>query len=181
MAKFIWKPGYQYETFNYIEEYQKPVETLKKEDFFNKLKNKCPSEEQTHRTKEIIILFNFENREQSTKLYCKGDLILLSDVFESFFEVSINEIGNNPLYCVSLPGYTWQVGLKYTDIRLQTVQDKDMILLIKNNIRGCISSVMSNRYVKSDDKKKMLYIDSKNRYGHSMSQPLPYIEIKIDN
>ena len=32
---------------------------------------------------------------------------------------------------------------------------------------------MSDRYIKSDDKKKKLYIDANNLYGHSMSQPLP--------
>ena len=34
----------------------------------------------------------------------------------------------NPLYCAPLPGYTWQCRLKYSDIKLQTLQDKDMIL-----------------------------------------------------
>ena len=77
--------------------------------------------------------------------------------------------------------YTWQCGLKYTDINLQTLQDKEMILLIENNIRGGISSVMGDRYIKSDDNKKILYIDANNLYGHSMSQYLPYDEIKFDN
>ena len=78
------------------------------------------------------------------------------------------------------PGYTWQCGLKYAGINLQTVQDKDMILLLENSIRGGISSVMGDRYVKSDDNKKILYIDANIIYGHSMSQPLPYDEIKFD-
>ena len=49
---------------------------------------------------------------------------------------------------MSLPGYTWQCGLKYTDIKLDTLEDKDMILLIENNIRGGVSSVMGDRNVK---------------------------------
>ena len=64
---------------------------------------------------------------------------------------------------------------------LQTLQDKDMILLLENNIRGGISSVMGDRYIKSDDNKKILYVDANNLYGHSMSEPLPYDEIKFDN
>ena len=56
-----------------------------------------------------------------------------------------------------------------------------MILLLENNIRGGISSVMGDRYVKSDGNKKILYVDANNLYGHSMSQPLPYDEIKFDN
>ena len=62
-------------------------------------------------------------------------------------KVSIEEYGINPLYCASLPGYTYQCALKYTDIKLQTIQNKDMILLIKNNLRGGLSSVMGDRYV----------------------------------
>ena len=55
-----------------------------------------------------------------------------------------------------------------------------MILLIENNLQGGISSIMGNRNVKSDDNKKILYSDAINLYGHSMSQSLPYDEIKFD-
>ena len=55
-----------------------------------------------------------------------------------------------------------------------------MILLLENNIRGCISSVIGDRYVKSNESKKILYADADNLYGHSMSEPLPYDENKFD-
>ena len=38
---------------------------------------------------------------------------------------------------------------------------------------------MGDRYVKSNENKKIFYIDSNNLYGHSMSQPLPYDEIEM--
>ena len=94
-------------------------------------------------------------------------------------KISTKEYKINPLYCVSLPGYTYQCALKYTDIKLQTLQDKDLILLIENNIRGGISSVMGDRYVISDQYKKILYMDATILYGHSMSQMLPYDEIEM--
>ena len=43
-----------YEIFNSIDDYQKPVDNLKKEDFFSKLENKCPDDEEIQRTKGII-------------------------------------------------------------------------------------------------------------------------------
>ena len=101
-------------------------------------------------------------------------------MFEKFIKVSVNEYGINPLYCVSLPGYTWQCGLKYTRINLQTLQDKHMILMIENNLRGSISSVVGGRYVKSADTKNILYQDCTDLYGYSMSQSLPYDEIKFE-
>ena len=69
--------------------------------------------------------------------------------------------------------------MNYTDIKLQTLQDKDSILLLENNIRGGISSVMGDRYIKSDEDNSILYIDATNLYGHSMSQMLPYDEIQM--
>ena len=37
---------------------------------------------------------------------------------------------------------------------------------------------MVDRYVKSDENKKILYIHANKLYGQSMSQPLPYDEIE---
>ena len=145
------------------------------------MKNGYPNDEEIQRTMDIIEKFNIKNGEKLTEIYLKSDVLLLACVFENFIKVSINEFKINPLYCVSLPGYTWQCGLKYTGINLQTLQDKDMILLLENNIRGGISSVMGDRYIKSDENKKILYIDANNLYGHSMSKPLPDDEIKFDN
>ena len=102
-------------------------------------------------------------------------------MFEKKIKVSAGDFGINPLYCVGLPGYTWQCGLKYTGINLQTRQDKDLILFLDNNIRGGISSVMGDKYVQSDENKNIWYVDAKNLYGHSMSQPLPFDELKFDN
>ena len=75
-------------------------------------------------------------------------------VFEKFIKVSINDFKFNPPYCVSLLGYTWLRCLKYTGINLQTLQYKDLILTSENKTRGSISSVMADRHVKSDEKKR---------------------------
>ena len=104
---------------------------------------------------------------------------MLTCVFANFIKVSVNEFGINLLYCVSLPGYTWRCGLKFTGIKLQTLQDKDIFLTVENNIRGGISRILGDRSVKSDENKKIIYMDSTNLYGHSMSQPLPYDEIEM--
>ena len=109
---------------------------LKKD--FSKLKNKCPDDDEIERTREINKLFDIKNGEELTKLYLKSDVSFLADAFEKFAKVSTEEDGINPLYCISIPGYTYQCALKYTDIKLQTLQDKDLILLIENNIRGGI-------------------------------------------
>ena len=79
---------------------------MKKEDFFSKLKNKYPKDEEIERIKGIISLFKIKDGEELTKLYCKSDVILLADVFEKFVKEPTKKYGINPLYCVSLSGYT---------------------------------------------------------------------------
>ena len=148
------KLAYPYKLFSSIDDYKKPVDNLKKEDFFTKLKNDYPDADEIERTREIFKTFNIKDGGELTRLFCKCDVILLADVFEKFVKVSTGEYRNNPLFCVSLPGYTYQCALKYTDIKLQTLQHKDLILLIENNIRGGIASVIGDRYVKSDENKK---------------------------
>ena len=70
--------------------------------------------------------------------------------------------------------------MNFTDIKLKTLQEKDMILLLENNIRGGISRVMGDRYEQSDGNKKILYVDANNLYGRAMSEYLSYDEIKFD-
>ena len=84
----------------------------------------------------------------------KSDVILLRDVFENFIKTSIEDYGINPLYCVSLPGYTWQCGMKCTDIKLQTLQDIGLILIKQFIVRGGKSSIIGDRYVQSDENKE---------------------------
>ena len=48
------KLTYPYEYFISVDDYQKPVDNLKKEYFFSKLKNKCPDDEETLRTKSFL-------------------------------------------------------------------------------------------------------------------------------
>ena len=135
------KLAYPNEYFNSVEDYQKPVDILKSEDFFSKIKNGYPDDEEIEKTLDIFNNFKNKNREELTQLNLKSDVLLLPCVFEIFIKVSLNEYDINSLYCISLPGYTWQCGLKYTGINLQLLQDKDMILLLEKNIRGGIGSI----------------------------------------
>ena len=52
--KFLTKKlVHPYEFFDSINDYQKPVTDLRKEDFFSKLKKKCPKDEEIARTMKI--------------------------------------------------------------------------------------------------------------------------------
>ena len=175
------KLPYPYKYFNCFDEnYEKQGKDWKKEDFLSKLKNKYQCDEKTlERTKEVIWFLNSENGENLTIFFCKSDVILLADVFEKFIKASIKKCDNYSLLCVSLHGHIWQCGLKNTDIKLQTFQDTELILTLENNIRGGIGPVFGDRYVVSDDNKKIFYVDANILYGWTMSQLLPCDEIEM--
>ena len=107
------------------------------------------------------------------------DVLQLADVFENFVESSTRKYNVNPWYSYSLSGYTWKAGSKLTNIKLDYIKDKEFLLLLENNIRGEIPSVMGDRYVEcasgiqSDENTKLSYIDANYLYGWAMSQPLP--------
>ena len=75
------KLAYPYEYFSNIDDYKKPVDILRKEDFFSKLRNKCSDDEEMQSTKQIIEVFDIKNGEDPTHLHLKIDVILLADVF----------------------------------------------------------------------------------------------------
>ena len=77
---------YPYEFFNSIEDYEKPVNNLRKEDFFSKLKNDYPDDEEIERTKEVIKMFIIKNGEELTEIYLKSDVLLFACVFEKFIK-----------------------------------------------------------------------------------------------
>ena len=177
---FKKKLAYPYEYLNLDTQsasgnFHEPL-NLTKEDYWSTLTQSYPSDDDIKRTQELIDKNKIKNGRELTMLYLKMDVLQLADVFENFVESSTREYKINPLYSYSLPGYTWKAGLKLTNIKLDFIKDKDLLLL--NNIRGGISSVMGNRHVQSDENKQILYIDANSLYGWAMSQYLPTGEFK---
>ena len=180
---FKKKLAYPYEYLN-LDNFHEPL-NLTKEDYWSTLTQSYPSDDDIKRTQELIDKNNITTGQELTMLYLKMDVLQLADVFENFVESSTREYKINPLYSFSLPGYTWKAGLKLTNIKLDFIKDtaklpsgKELLLLLENNIRGGISSVMGNRHVQSDENKQILYIDANNLYGWTMSQYLPTGEFK---
>ena len=176
---FKKKLAYPYEYLN-LSNIQEPL-NLSPEDFWSILKQTTPSLEEINRTQEIIKKYDLKNGQELTELYLKMDVLQLTEVFENFVEKSTLEYGINPLYGYSLPGYTWKAGLKLTKIKLDFIKDKQLLLLLENNIRGGISSVMGPRFIESNENTKLLYIDAINLYGWAMSQYLPTGDFKKMN
>ena len=96
--------------------------------------------------------FNCQTLLDYHKLYLKADVLILSDAFEKFREFFFKNHEIDPAYCYSVPGLTWQCGLKYTQVKLDLLTDYDMLPMFKNGIRGGYSGVLGDRYVKANNK-----------------------------
>ena len=76
----------------------------------------------------------------------------------------------------------WKVCLKKTGIRLELLQDPDMLLMFEREIRGGITqsvhryAAANNPYMEEYDSSKptnyLQYLDADNLYGWAMCQPL---------
>ena len=73
--------------------------------------------------------------------------------FRISFPIPIIEFDISLRCTLSSPGLKMQCGLKFTGISLQPFQDKELNLLLENHIRRGRSSIMGDRYVKSDQNK----------------------------
>jgi hypothetical protein len=78
-----------------------------------------------------------------------------------------------PCHCYSVPGLTWQAGLKFTNIKFDLLDNIDDILFFEE--RG---GVMGSRYFKADENYKLLYVDANNLCGWAMMEPQPYKDFK---
>ena len=89
----------------------------------------------------------------------------------------------DPAHFLSAPGLAWHACLKTTGVKLESLTDIDMLLLVEKGIRGRICHAVhryakgNNKYMKNYDKKNtslnLMYLDVNNLYGWAMSKKFP--------
>ena len=132
---------------------------------------------------KVFKTFNCENLADYTELYCKSDVLLLADVFETFINVCLKIYGLDPSHYLTAPSLSMDAMLKMTEIELELLTDVDMHLFFEKEIRGGISTVTgryskaNNPYMEDYDPEKetayIQYLDANNLYGWAMSRYLP--------
>ena len=112
------------------------------------------------------------------ELYNKTDVLLLADVFENVRDVSMKQYKLDPAWYYTVPGLSWDVALKLTDVKLEFLSDPDMLLMVKQGISSILTpyAIANNKYMgeaydPNRSSKCIIYLD--NLYGWAMSQPLP--------
>ncbi|XP_018365191.1 PREDICTED: uncharacterized protein LOC108762616 [Trachymyrmex cornetzi] len=180
--------------YEYIDNVDKLNETSlpPREAFYSSLTGESISDDDFQHATNVWQRFCIDTLGDYSDLYLKIDVLLLADVFENFRDTCIKSYGLDPAHYYTLPGYTWDAMLKYTDIRFELLTDIDMVMFVERGIRGGLSQCSyryaraNNKYAPSYDPSKpstyLMYFDVNNLYGWAMSQFLPYGEFQwVDN
>ena len=154
-----------------------------KESFHSILNDSGISEEDYIHAQKVWETFNMKTMRDYHDLYLKSDVLLLSDVFENFRDVCLDNYHLDPMFYYTAPGLAWDACLKIAKVRLELLTDYDMLMMIEKGIRGGVSMISTrygkanNPYMKDYDPdqptKFISYLDANNLYGWAMSKPLP--------
>ena len=181
------KGVYPYEFMDDFEKFKKQS-LPKKTSFFSRLKQEKISEEDFVHAQKVWKEFGAKNMGDYHDLYLKTDVLLLSDVMENFRKLCEKHYSLDPAHFFTVPGMAWDAMLKMTGIKLELLEDVDMLLMIEKGIRGGISNAFK-RYAKANNKfmknfnpaeksSFIVYLDANNLYGWAMSKPLPVGEFE---
>ena len=88
--------------------------------------------------------------QQYHDLHLNLDVLLLADVFENCRQTCILDYGLDPAHYYTLPRFTFDACLRFTEQELDMFNDSEKFIFIKNSIRGEIS-VVSRRHAKANN------------------------------
>ena len=75
----------------------------------------------------------------------------IGNVFENFKNKCIQICGLDPAHFFSAPGLAWQACLKMTKVKLESLTDIDILLMVEKGTRGGIGQAI-HRYAKANNK-----------------------------
>ena len=102
-----------------------------KDKFYSKLNMDGVSDKDYEHACKVWKEFGIKNMGEYHDLYLLTDVILLANVFELFRDVCMNNYGLDPAHFYTAPGLAWKACLKKTGIRLELLQDIDMLLMCR--------------------------------------------------
>ena len=146
--------------YEYMHEWEKFNErTLpEKEEFYSNLNMDITDADYMH-GKRICKDFEIKHLGEYHDLYLKSETLLLVDVFKNFWKMRLKIYELDPVKFLSASGLAWQAALKETDVKLELLNDNDMLWMIEKRIRGGICHVIywhakaNNKYMQDFDKK----------------------------
>jgi hypothetical protein len=136
-----------------------------KDKFFSNLSNSDITNEDYTHAKKVYKEFGCDNMKDYCELYCATDTILLAEVMLHFRNDMHKMFELDCCHYISLPQMAYDVMLKTTKVRIETLSDIDMVMFFEQNIRGGVSFI-NQRHCKAttsnqevDEHVDILYLD----------------------
>ena len=105
-----------------------------KETFYSNLNMSDISDHDYEHAQKVWKEFGMKNFGEYHDLYLKTDVLLLSNVLETFRNTCLENYALDPAHFYTSPGLVWQACLKKTDIELELLTDPDMLLMFEFGI-----------------------------------------------
>ena len=161
--------------YDYLDSWEKleEKELPPRDAFYNSLTNKHISEEDYQHALDMFKVFMCKSIKDYLKEYLKIDVLLLTDVFESFREKSLDYYGLDPAKYLTAPSLSYDAMLKFTKVELELITELDMYNFFEKGIRGGMTNVVQRHAEVKEDNEHIVYYDCNNLYGFAMIQALP--------
>ncbi|XP_044020034.1 uncharacterized protein LOC122860328 [Aphidius gifuensis] len=172
--------------YDYLDKWEKFDDTTlpPKDQFYSKLNEENISDKAYAHALNVWQKFDIKTLGEYSELYLQTDVALLADVFESFRADCLNTYKLDPAHYYTLPGLSFSAMLRYTQIELELLTDPEIMLFVKQGIRGGLSQASNrygranNRYMGSEynleeEESFLMYFDLNNMYEAAMREYLP--------
>lgn len=149
------------------------------EAFYNSLGGSSITEEQYSHAVSVFNSLDDRTLGGYLDYYLFCDVCLLEDIIEHFRDTSLKNFGLDPVFFYTLAGFSFDAMLQHIDQKIYLIQDLNMSILLRNNIRGGIACSMlrfsesNNEYMPGglDIKKPpnyIAYVDANGLYTYTM-------------
>ena len=114
--------------YEYMHEWEKfnEITLPEKEEFYSNLNMDITDADYMH-GKRVCKDFEIKHLGEYHDLYLKSETLLLVDVFKNFRKICLKIYELDPVKFLSASGLAWQAALKETDVKLELLNDNDML------------------------------------------------------
>jgi len=183
--------------YDYISSFDRLDETTlpSKSDFYSILTDCDITDDDYKHATDVWNHYKCKTLGEYSDLYMKTDVMLLADIFTNFRETSIATYELDPANYFTLPMYSFDCALKHTGIKLELLEDPDMLMFVERGIRGGLCQVVTKHaranhkymaeYKPEERSSYLAYLDINAQYAWAMTQPLPYggfewVDVNLD-
>lgn len=155
-------------------------------EFYDTLREEHISQTEYDRASKVWRTFKCKTLGEYSDIYLKSDVLLLTDIFESYRSVCLRHYKLDPTQYYTVPGFSWDAMLRYTSVELELLTDINMLHFFRKGVRGGVSTCVKRRaeannpfvdnYDPNSPTSYIMYLDSTNLYGAAMIEYLPQKE-----